>query len=117
VYERTQFTKLYGYPNKKYVIQARYALSGGVHLSEHTMDPKGWKRRSTFIYEDDLLFYYHYHDTINHQDELCKEFVDPKQMTMKIDGVPHALVDSIAKEGDAVRKFELQSIGPQEYML
>lgn len=118
VYKRTQYTKEFGYPNRKYVIQARYALSGGVHLSEHTMDPEGWNHRDTFIYEDNKLFYYHYHNTINHNDEPCKEFIDPAQKgSMKIKRIAHVLDEGLAVVAEAVREFENRTIGPQPVLL
>lgn len=116
VYRRTQWTRDFGFSNRKYVIQAQYALTAGVHLSEHTLLPFNTSHQQTIIYENQKLTYYHFHNTIDRREELCQWFVDPEWNVGKIDRATHALDFGIAMLADAVREFENRTIGQQPFL-
>ncbi|CAM6119576.1 unnamed protein product [Calypogeia fissa] len=130
VYRRTQHTKRWGFPNRKYAIQAQYASSTGVHNSMDTSHPQGMGHKETVIVEDFKLSYNHYHHTVDRHDEICKEFVNPTLTTMELfgptglDGPPtppqlalHVLDTGMAALADAVREFENRTVGEQPFLL
>ncbi|KAG6548249.1 hypothetical protein Mapa_010300 [Marchantia paleacea] len=112
-YRRTQITEANGFMDRKYVIQARYALSAGVHRSEDLTYPeRGWKLEDASTYEDWRLHYYHYHNTINHRQEVCQKFVDPSiRNATRLNKVVHEFDDTMVPLAAKVREFELQTVG------
>ncbi|CAM6092094.1 unnamed protein product [Calypogeia fissa] len=116
VYRRTQRTREFGFTNRKYAIQAQYALTAGVHMSTDTTLPEGKDLRHTTIYEDSKMIYFHYHNTIDNRGELCEEFIDPSLEFTAIDNAAHVLDLGMAVLADAVRDFENRTIGPQPFL-
>lgn len=112
-YRRTQITETNGFMDKKFAIQARYALSTGVHRSEDLMySEQGLKLENATLYEDWRLHYYHYHNTINHRQEVCEQFVDPSiRNATRLDNVVHEFDDTMVPLAAQVRDFELRTVG------
>lgn len=121
VYRRTQHTKLWGFENRKYAIQARYALSTGVHNSMDTLVPKGQSRQDTVLNEDRKLTYNHYHHTIDNHGEICEKFVDPSLNLTKLETRGewgwHVLDFGMSIFADAVREFENRTVGQLPFVL
>jgi hypothetical protein len=83
--------------DRKYAIQAKnaYVIGNTTHKTEH------------------LIRYYHYHNTINVLDEVCREFVPipPKGGLTWSEKTPWYYDDSMKRIADAVREFERKTIG------
>jgi hypothetical protein len=99
----------------KYAIQARKALATGIHRSGHLIGA------NTTVYADPLK-YYHYHNTINRREELCQEFIHPKNKnkvyTNPWNGDPFVYDNGMAILGDEIKKFEQNSVVvPQQFIL
>jgi len=99
----------------KYAIQARKALATGIHRSGHLIGA------NTTVYADPLK-YYHYHNTINRREELCQEFVHPKNKSKVYinpwNGDPFVYDNGMAILGDQIKKFEQDSVvAPQQFIL
>ncbi|CAK9189493.1 unnamed protein product [Sphagnum troendelagicum] len=99
----------------KYAIQARKALATGIHRSGHLIGA------NTTVYADPLK-YYHYHNTINRREELCQEFIHPKNKnkvyTNPWNGDPFVYDNGMAILGDEIKKFEQDSVvAPQQFII
>ncbi|CAM6127707.1 unnamed protein product [Calypogeia fissa] len=119
VYQRTQVTERGGWMDHKYAVQTKYMLVAGTHDHEVSFMPEGmtdWKH--AFFYEwKSRVTYHHFHNTITIREELCKKFVDPWVKETKFNNVTHIYDDSMAELADAVRKFELETVGSQPFIL
>jgi hypothetical protein len=58
--------------DRKYAIQAKNAYATGVHMSENVIG-------NTTHKTEHLIRHYHYHNTINVQGEVCREFASTTQ--------------------------------------
>lgn len=98
-------------------------LAAGTHDHEVSIVPDGMTQRETINYVgcencgEDKLHYHHFHNTINVREELCKEFVDPWVKETKFDNVTHIYDDSLSSLADAVRQYELDTVGPQPFII
>ncbi|KAK3158900.1 hypothetical protein QOZ80_2AG0143150 [Eleusine coracana subsp. coracana] len=92
--------------DRKYAIQARNAYSAGVHMSQNV------KGRTTHKTED-LIRYYHYHNSINVMGEPCREFVPMPVNGSKImfEGNPYVYDDSMKRLAGEIKAFEKETIG------
>ncbi|KAF8658454.1 hypothetical protein HU200_058906 [Digitaria exilis] len=92
--------------DRKYAIQAKNAYATGVHMSENIIG-------NTTHKTEHLIRYYHYHNTINVLDEVCREFVPipPKGGLTWSEKTPWYYDDSMKRVADAVREFERKAIG------
>ncbi|PAN23246.1 hypothetical protein PAHAL_4G078600 [Panicum hallii] len=92
--------------DRKYAIQAKNAYATGVHMSENVIG-------NTTHKTEHLIRYYHYHNTINVLDEVCREFVPipPKGGLTWSEKTPWYYDDSMKRIADAVREFERKTIG------
>ncbi|CAN6220744.1 unnamed protein product [Urochloa humidicola] len=92
--------------DRKYAIQAKNAYATGVHMSENIIG-------NTTHKTEHLIRYYHYHNTINVLDEVCREFVPipPKGGLTWSEKTPWYYDDSMKRVADAVREFERKTIG------
>ncbi|KAJ7525818.1 hypothetical protein O6H91_17G068100 [Diphasiastrum complanatum] len=94
--------------DRKYAIRARNAFATGVHMSENivggTTHSKGSK-----------IKYYHYHNTITYNGEVCRKFVSPQNKTRIIwlDEQPYKYDGSMIPFAAEAKEFELQQIGRQ----
>lgn len=91
----------------KYAVQARNVFATGVHNSDkslnHMQGEVGWAWLPR-------MRYYHYHNTIVKDGEVCSEF--SKNISHTYNGVPFELDTSMRYMGPLVKQFELQQIGP-----
>ncbi|RCV22313.1 hypothetical protein SETIT_4G211400v2 [Setaria italica] len=92
--------------DRKYAIQAKNAYATGVHMSENVIG-------NTTHKTEHLIRYYHYHNTINVLDEVCREFVPipPKGGLTWSEKTPWYYDDSMKRVANAVREFERETIG------
>ncbi|CAN6207228.1 unnamed protein product [Urochloa humidicola] len=92
--------------DRKYAIQAKNAYATGVHMSENIIG-------NTTHKTEHLIRYYHYHNTINVLDEVCREFVPIplKGGLTWSEKTPWYYDDSMKRVADAVREFERKTIG------
>ncbi|CAM6097049.1 unnamed protein product [Calypogeia fissa] len=115
VYKCTEDAKdIKGFSNKKYAVQAQYALDAGVHKAQHTLVPERTNYYDTVVH-DSRLMYYHYHSTISRRSELCEEFLNVN--TTRILNATHVLDTSMVALANAVREFENRTIGPQPFLV
>ncbi|CAL5039452.1 unnamed protein product [Urochloa decumbens] len=92
--------------DRKYAIQAKNAYATGVHMSENIIG-------NTTHKTEHLIRYYHYHNTINVLNEVCREFVPvpPKGGVTWSEKTPWYYDDSMKRVADAVREFERKTVG------
>ncbi|KAJ7520255.1 hypothetical protein O6H91_20G074900 [Diphasiastrum complanatum] len=93
--------------NRKYVINARNAFAAGVHLSQNlvgkTVRSNGYKLR-----------YYHYHNTISYQGELCREYIKLQNDSYVLfEGDPYKYDERMKALVGDVKEFERKSLGLQ----
>lgn len=99
--------------DRKYVVQARHAEATGIHMS---MD----MRKGQNLYpKGDKLRYYHYHGSINKRDEVCNVFVDSgnKTSVQRHEGHNYRLEETMAKLAKDVKQYELNTVGPQPFIV
>lgn len=87
--------------DRKYAIQARNAYSAGVHMSQNLYG------RTTHKTEN-LIRYYHYHNSISVMGEPCREFVPMPVNGSKtmFEGVPYVYDDNMKRLADEIKRFE-----------
>lgn len=113
--------------DRKYAIQARRAFTAGVHRSDH-IERGNIARESLGYFPESAvpnIWYYHFHNTIDYNEELCTVLVEPLPTTHKItsnsssepasfvdtDGTPYCLDTSLQTLAGSVKSFERQCIG------
>lgn len=99
--------------DRKFVVQARHAAATGVHMS---MDMKKGKN----VYpRGDKIRYYHYHNTINQRQELCRAFVPPANKTepRRHRRGYHRIDETLSSTTDLVKAYELRTIGILPFIL
>ncbi|XP_009417284.2 galactan beta-1,4-galactosyltransferase GALS1 [Musa acuminata AAA Group] len=92
--------------DRKYAIQAKNAYATGVHMSENVIGKTTHKT-------EDMIRYYHYHNSINVLGEPCREFV-PLPAAGNVtwfEKIPYVYDDNMKRLGDTIRRFEKQTIG------
>ncbi|KAL9224664.1 hypothetical protein vseg_000680 [Gypsophila vaccaria] len=96
--------------DRKYAIQARQARATGVHMSENVIGKTLHKTESK-------IRYYHYHNTIQVQEEPCRVFLPPsaeKGVTM-FDKLPYVYDDNMKKRADMIKQFERETLGTYQH--
>lgn len=92
--------------DRKYAIQAKNAYATGVHMSENVIGKTTHKT-------EDMIRYYHYHNSINVLGEPCREFV-PVPAAGNVtwfEKIPYVYDDNMKRVADTIRRFEKQTIG------
>ncbi|URE25112.1 hypothetical protein MUK42_07620 [Musa troglodytarum] len=92
--------------DRKYAIQAKNAYATGVHMSENVIGKTTHKT-------EDMIRYYHYHNSINVLGEPCREFV-PLPAAGNVtwfEKIPYVYDDNMKRLADTIRRFEKQTIG------
>ncbi|XP_074556316.1 galactan beta-1,4-galactosyltransferase GALS1-like [Curcuma longa] len=92
--------------DRKYAIQARNAYATGVHMSENVI---GKTTHNT----EDMIRYYHYHNSINVLGEPCREFVPmpPPGNVTWFEKIPYIYDDNMKRLANTIKNFEKQTIG------
>ncbi|KAE8771481.1 Galactan beta-1,4-galactosyltransferase GALS1 [Hordeum vulgare] len=92
--------------DRKYAIRARNAYSTGVHMSQNVYG------RTTHKTEN-LIRYYHYHNSINVMEEPCREFVPKPSNGSKVmfEEVPYVYDDNMKRLAGDIKRFEAETIG------
>ncbi|KAL8151547.1 hypothetical protein V2J09_021355 [Rumex salicifolius] len=92
--------------DRKYAIQAKNAYATGVHMSENVIG-------KTLHDTETKIRYYHYHNSIQVEKELCKIFLPPsaKKTVTWHNKRPYKYDDSMKKMADTVKQFERQALG------
>uniref|UniRef100_A0A7N1A0R8 Glycosyltransferase family 92 protein n=1 Tax=Kalanchoe fedtschenkoi TaxID=63787 RepID=A0A7N1A0R8_KALFE len=94
--------------DRKYAIQAKYAYSTGVHMSENvtgkTTHDTEW-----------MIRYFHYHNTITVSGELCRDLVPDtaKTNTTWRDKLPYVYNDRMKQLAPTVKQFEQEALEAQ----
>ncbi|CAM6097494.1 unnamed protein product [Calypogeia fissa] len=118
VYKTTENNGWGGFGDHKYIAQTKYTLVAGNHDHQVALMPEGATEKWQVQFYDwkDRVHYHHFHNTIGQREELCKEFVDPSLKEMKFNNVTHVYDDSLSKQVDAVKQFELETVGSQPFI-
>ncbi|XP_044474867.1 galactan beta-1,4-galactosyltransferase GALS1-like [Mangifera indica] len=92
--------------DRKYAIQAKNAFATGVHMSENVVG-------KTLHKTETKIRYYHYHNTITVHKELCRELLplSAKSSVTKYDNLPYVYDNNMKKLANAIKEFELKTIG------
>ncbi|XP_010270611.1 PREDICTED: galactan beta-1,4-galactosyltransferase GALS1-like [Nelumbo nucifera] len=92
--------------DRKYAIQAKNAYATGVHMSENVIG-------KTLHKTETKIRYYHYHNSISVQGELCRKLlpVSAKNNVTWIDDLPYVYDDNMKKLADKIKQFEQKAIG------
>ncbi|XP_062222213.1 galactan beta-1,4-galactosyltransferase GALS1-like [Phragmites australis] len=92
--------------DRKYAIQARNAYSAGVHMSQNVYGRTTHKT-------DNLIRYYHYHNSINVMGEPCREFVPMpvNGSNTMFEGVPYVYDDNMKRLVGEIKRFEKETLG------
>ncbi|KAE8681840.1 hypothetical protein F3Y22_tig00111303pilonHSYRG00052 [Hibiscus syriacus] len=92
--------------DRKYAIQAKNAYSAGVHMSENVIG-------KTLHNTETKIRYYHYHNTITHHGELCREYLPDTAKTNVnwFNKLPYVYDDNMKKLANTIKEFELKTIG------
>ncbi|CAL9157569.1 galactan beta-1,4-galactosyltransferase GALS1-like [Musa acuminata AAA Group] len=92
--------------DRKYAIQAKNAYATGVHMSENIIGKTTHKT-------EDMIRYYHYHNSINVLGEPCREFVpSPAQGNVTwFEKIPYVYDDNMKRLAETIKRFEKQTIG------
>ncbi|XP_073283608.1 galactan beta-1,4-galactosyltransferase GALS1-like [Primulina huaijiensis] len=92
--------------DRKYAIQAKNALATGVHMSENVV---GATRHDT----EAKIRYYHYHNSITVQEELCRNIlpVTAQNTTTWLDKIPFVYDDNMKSVVPVIKEFERNTIG------
>ncbi|KAK9090403.1 hypothetical protein Sjap_023580 [Stephania japonica] len=92
--------------DRKYAIQAKNALSAGVHMSEHVVG-------KTLHETETKIRYYHYHNSISLLGEPCREFVpvSAKDSVTLHDEISFVFDDKLKPLADTIKRFEAEMIG------
>ncbi|KAK1423655.1 hypothetical protein QVD17_18962 [Tagetes erecta] len=88
--------------DRKYAIQPRNVFATGVHMSQN------FKGRTTHK-TDGKITYYHYHGTISERREPCRQLVNVTEKY--VDGTPYVVDTTMRDAADAVKRFEVRTIG------
>ncbi|KAG6392210.1 hypothetical protein SASPL_146421 [Salvia splendens] len=89
--------------DRKYAVQPRNVFATGVHMTQNMV---GKTMHNTY----DRIGYFHYHGTIAQRQEPCSRFLNVSQIT--VDGVPYVMDTTLREVAGAVKRFELETIGP-----
>ncbi|XP_047955401.1 galactan beta-1,4-galactosyltransferase GALS3-like [Salvia hispanica] len=89
--------------DRKYAVQPRNVFATGVHMTQNMI---GKTTHNTY----DRIGYFHYHGTIAQRQEPCARFLNESQIT--VDGVPYVMDTTLREVAGAVKRFELETIGP-----
>nr|XP_010927291.1 galactan beta-1,4-galactosyltransferase GALS1 [Elaeis guineensis] len=92
--------------DRKYAIQARKAYATGVHMSENVIGKTTHKT-------EDMIRYYHYHNSINVLGEPCREFIPlpPKGNVTWFEKIPYVYDDNMKRIAGTIKQFEKETIG------
>ncbi|XP_008796320.1 galactan beta-1,4-galactosyltransferase GALS1-like [Phoenix dactylifera] len=92
--------------DRKYAIQARKAYATGVHMSQNVIGKTTHKT-------EDMIRYYHYHNSINVLGEPCREFipVPPKGNATWFEKIPYVYDDNMKRVAGTIKQFEKETIG------
>lgn len=92
--------------DRKYAIQAKNAFSTGVHMSENVTG-------KTLHDTETKIRYYHYHNSITVQGEVCRELVpmSAKKNVTWFNKLPYVYDDNMKKLASTIKQFELKTIG------
>ncbi|WOL12042.1 hypothetical protein Cni_G20806 [Canna indica] len=92
--------------DRKYAIQAKNAYATGVHMSENVIGKTTHKT-------EDMIRYYHYHNSINVLGEPCREFVPlpPNGNVTWFEKIPYVYDDNMKRQAETIKLFEKQAIG------
>ncbi|KAJ6928396.1 galactan beta-1,4-galactosyltransferase GALS1 [Populus alba x Populus x berolinensis] len=92
--------------DRKYAIQAKNAYATGVHMSENVIG-------KTLHQTETKIRYYHYHNSIQVQGELCREFLplSAKNNVTWYNGLPYVYDDNMKKLAGTIKDFERNTIG------
>lgn len=92
--------------DRKYAIQAKNAYATGVHMSENVIG-------KTLHQTETKIRYYHYHNSIQVQGELCREFLplSAKNNVTWYNGLPYVYDDNMKKLAATIKDFERNTIG------
>lgn len=96
--------KKVGRRDRKYAIQPRNVFATGVHLSQNLA---GKSTRQT----EGLIKYFHYHGTVADRQDPCRQFHNTTTIT--VDGNPYVMDTTMRGVAGAVKRFELDTIGPR----
>ncbi|KAL1537522.1 galactan beta-1,4-galactosyltransferase GALS3-like [Salvia divinorum] len=89
--------------DRKYAVQPRNVFATGVHMTQNMV---GKTTHNTY----DRIGYFHYHGTIAQRREPCARFLNESQITVY--GVPYVMDTTLRGVAGAVKRFELETIGP-----
>uniref|UniRef100_A0A5B7CEE0 Glycosyltransferase family 92 protein n=1 Tax=Davidia involucrata TaxID=16924 RepID=A0A5B7CEE0_DAVIN len=91
--------------DRKYAIQAKNAFATGVHMSENVIG-------GTLHQTETKIRYYHYHNSISVQGELCRELLpmSAKDNVTWLDNVPYVYDDNMKKLANTIKDFERNTI-------
>ncbi|XP_055834269.1 galactan beta-1,4-galactosyltransferase GALS1 isoform X2 [Solanum dulcamara] len=91
--------------DRKYAIQAKNAYATGVHMSENVVG-------GTLHQTETKIRYYHYHNSITVQEELCREFlpISAKHNITWFDKLPYEYDDNMKKLTQTIKDFERNTI-------
>ncbi|KZV23607.1 hypothetical protein F511_24016 [Dorcoceras hygrometricum] len=92
--------------DRKYAIQAKNAFAAGVHMSENVV---GATRHNT----EAKIRYYHYHNSITVQEELCRNILPStaRSTTTWLDKIPYVYDDNMKSLAPVIKEFERNTIG------
>ncbi|KAJ4963497.1 hypothetical protein NE237_023436 [Protea cynaroides] len=92
--------------DRKYAIQAKNAYATGVHMSENVIG-------KTLHKTETKIRYYHYHNSIQVNGELCRELVpiSNKSNVIWFDKLPYVYDDNMKKLAYTIKEFEQKTIG------
>ncbi|CAK9178266.1 unnamed protein product [Ilex paraguariensis] len=96
--------------DRKYAIQAKNAYATGVHMSENVIG-------GTLHKTETKIRYYHYHNSITHHAELCRQFLpmSAKNNITWLHDTPYVYDDNMKKLAATIKQFELNTIGSVQY--
>ncbi|EEF52936.1 galactan beta-1,4-galactosyltransferase GALS1 [Ricinus communis] len=92
--------------DRKYAIQAKNAFATGVHMSENVVG-------KTLHKTETKIRYYHYHNSITVQGELCRQLLpaSAKHNVTWYNKLPYVYDDNMKKLVTTIRDFERNTIG------
>ncbi|KAJ4849142.1 Galactan beta-1,4-galactosyltransferase gals1 [Turnera subulata] len=92
--------------DRKYAIQAKNAFATGVHMSENVVG-------KTLHKTETKIRYYHYHNSIQVKEELCREFLpaSAKNNVTWYNKLPYVYDDNMKKLASTIKEFERNTIG------
>ncbi|XP_047307772.1 galactan beta-1,4-galactosyltransferase GALS3-like [Impatiens glandulifera] len=91
--------------DRKYAIQPSNVLATGVHMSQNLVAGSKTTHKT-----EGRIRYFHYHGTIANRREPCRQLVNATDIT--VEGVPYSVDMTMRSVAGAVKRFELNTIGP-----